>query len=77
MASQPQNQSDRLAAIGRYANLRDWILALVDLVEVAGQAQVEAKIEIAERTLVETAGLLRDLLEQMDSRIEVIEHLRR
>jgi len=77
MAAQLQNQSDRLAAIDRYANLRNWMLALVDLVEVAGQAQVEAKIEIAEKTLVETAGLLRDLLEQMDSRIEVIEHLRR
>jgi len=77
MASQLQNESDRLAAIGRYANLRNWMLALVDLVEVAGQAQVEAKIEIAERTLVETGGLLRDLLEQMDSRIEVIGSLRR
>lgn len=77
MASQLQNESDRLAAIDRYANLRNWMLALVDLVEVAGQAQVEAKIEIAERTLVEMAGLLRDLLEQMDSRIEVIGNLRR
>jgi hypothetical protein len=72
MASQLHNESNRLAAIDRYANLRNWMLALIDLVEVAGQAQVVAKIEIAERTLVETAGLLRDLLEQMNSRIEVI-----
>jgi len=77
MASQQQNESDRLSAIDRYANLRNWMLALVDLVEVAGQAQVEAKIEIAERTLVETAGLLRDLLEQVDSQVEVIGNLQR
>jgi len=77
MPQQLQHGSDRLAAIDRYANLRNWMLALVDLVEVAGQAQVEAKIEIAERTLVETAGLLRDLLEQMDSRIDVFGSLRR
>ena len=77
MPQQLQQESDRLAAIDRYSNLRNWMLALVDLVEVAAQAQVEAKIEIAERTLVETAGLLRDLLEQMDSRIEVSRNLRR
>jgi len=77
MTSQLQQETDRLAALDRYANLRHWTLALVDLIEVAGQAQVEAKIEIAERTLVKTAGLLRDLLEQMDSRIEVIGSLPR
>jgi len=64
MTFQPES-TDRLAALDRYADLRHWALALVDIIEVAG------------RTLVKTAGLLRDLLEQMDSRIEVIGNLPR
>lgn len=71
------SKSDRLAVVDRYTNLRSWTLALVDLIEVAGHAQAEAKIEIADRTLVKAAELLRDLREQMDSRIDVIGNIRR
>jgi hypothetical protein len=38
LASDPSSDSDRLDAIGRYVNLRDWSFAVVDLMEVAGQS---------------------------------------
>jgi len=69
----PVNASDRLDAIGRYINLRDWSFALIDLMEVAGKSMVSGeRIAVCDQTLMGASGLLRELLEQMDGRVEAI-----
>jgi len=65
--------SDRLDAIGRYLNLRDWSFAVIDLMEVAGKAMTGGdRILICDQTLTGVSGLLRDLLLQIDEHVEVI-----
>jgi hypothetical protein len=65
--------SDRLDAIGRYLNLRDWSFAIIDLMEVAGKAMTSSdRIEVCDQTLLGVAGLLRDLTQQMDEHVSVI-----
>ena len=65
--------SDRLDAIGRYLNLRDWWFAVIDLMEVAGKAMTGIdRTEVCDQTLLGASELLRELLEQMDGRVEVI-----
>jgi len=65
--------SDRLDAIGRYINLRDWSFAVIDLMEVAGKAMTGSdRIAACDQTLAEVAGLLRDLMQQIDERVEFI-----
>jgi hypothetical protein len=69
----PANPSDRPDAIGRYLNLRDWAFAVIDLMEMAGKSMVSGeRIAVCDQTLMGAAGLLRELLEQMDGRVEVI-----
>ena len=69
----PLVPSDRLDAIGRYINLRDWSFAVIDLMEVAGKAMTSGdRIEVSDQTLLGVAGLLRDLAQQIDERVEVI-----
>ena len=64
---------DRLDAIGRYLNLRDWSFAVIDLMEVAGKAMISGdRIDVCDQTLLGVAGLLRDLTQQMDERVSVI-----
>jgi hypothetical protein len=73
LAPDPTIDSDRLDAIGRYVNLRDWSFAVVDLMEVAGQSLTSPEpFDIANPTLKGISGLLRDLLQQMDERVDVI-----
>jgi len=65
--------SDRLDAIGRYLNLRDWSFAVIDLMEVAGKAMTGGdRIDVCDQTLLGVAGLLRDLTQQIDERVSVI-----
>jgi len=69
----PANPSDRLDAIGRYLNLRDWSFAVIDLMEVAGKAMTGGdRIEVCDQTLLGVAGLLRDLTQQIDEHVSVI-----
>jgi len=71
--SNATNPADRLDAIGRYLNLRDWSFAVIDLMEVAGKAMTSGdRIEVSDQTLLGVAGLLRDLAQQIDERVEVI-----
>jgi len=64
---------DRLDAIGRYLNLRDWSFAVIDLMEVAGKAMTGGdRIEVCDQTLLGVAGLLRDLTQQIDEHVSVI-----
>ncbi len=73
LESGPADPSDRLDAIGRYINLRDWSFAVIDLMEVAGKARTgHDPIEIADPALMGVSGLLRDLLQQIDERVDVI-----
>jgi len=65
--------SDRLDAIGRYITLRDWSFAVIDLMEVAGHTLASHEpSEISNPTLKGVSGLLRDLLQQIDERVDVI-----
>ena len=65
--------SDRLDAIGRYLNLRDWSFAVIDLMEVASKAMTGGdRIEVCDQTLLGVAGLLRDLTRQIDEHVAVI-----
>jgi len=65
--------SDRLDAIGRYLNLRDWSFAVIDLMEVAGKAMTSGdRIDVCDQTLLGVAGLLRDLAQQIDEHVSVI-----
>jgi len=69
----PVSASDRLDAIGRYINLRDWSFAVIDLMEVAGKAMTGGDpIIVCDPTLTGVSGLLRDLLLQMDERVDII-----
>jgi len=77
-ASSPLNStrlspSDRLDTIGRYVNLRDWSLAVIDLMDVAGKAMTGSdRIMVCDQTLTGVAGLLRDLLQQIEEHVDVI-----
>lgn len=63
--------STRLDVLGKYARLRDWSLAVIDLMEVAGRSMCsDDRIEIADQTLMEASSLLRDLLLQIDETVE-------
>jgi len=65
--------SDRLDAIGRYLNLRDWSFAIIDLMEVAGKAMTgNDRIVVCDQTLTGVSGLLRDLLQQIEGCVDVI-----
>ena len=71
--SNTANPADRLDAIGRYLNLRDWSFAVIDLMEVAGKAMTGGdRIEVCDQTLLGAAGLLRDLTQQIDERVSEI-----
>ena len=73
LASDPTIDSDRLDAIGRYVAVRDWSLAVVDLMELAGQSLTSREpLEMSNPTLKGISGLLRDLLQQMDEHVDVI-----
>jgi len=72
----PLVPSDRLDAIGRYINLRDWSFAVMDLMDVAGKAMTGSdRIAACDQTLTGVTGLLRDLLQQIDEHVEVIQEL--
>jgi len=65
------NPSDRLDAIGRYMRLRDWSLAVIDLMEVVGRSMSGGdRVEIGDKTLMEASALLRDLLRQIDEQVD-------
>jgi hypothetical protein len=67
------NPSDRLDAIGRYINLRDWSFAVIDLMEVTGKSMTSSDpIVVCDQTLTGVSGSLRDLLQQIDEHVEVI-----
>jgi len=69
----PLVPSDRLDAIGRYINLRDWSFAVIDLMDVAGKAMTGSdRIVVCDQTLTGVAGLLRNLLQQIDEHVDVI-----
>jgi len=69
----PLIPTNRLDAIGRYINLRDWSFAVIDLMDVAGKAMTGSdRIVVCDQTLTGVAGLLRDLLQQIDEHVEVI-----
>jgi len=73
LSSNPMSPSDRLDAIGRHINLRDWSFAVIDLMEVAGKAMTGGdRIDVCDQTLLGVAGLLRDLTQQIDERVSVI-----
>jgi hypothetical protein len=76
LKSDPVNPSDRLDAIGRYLNLRDWSFAVIDLMEVAGKAMTSTdRIAVCDQTLTGVSGLMRDLLCQMDEQVDAIKEL--
>jgi len=73
LSSNPMSPSDRLDAIGRHINLRDWSFAVIDLMEVAGKAATGSdRIALCDQTLTGVSGLLRDLVQQIEGCVDVI-----
>jgi len=65
-----------LDAIGSYLRLRDWSFAVIDLMEVAGRSMSgRDRVEIGDQTLMETSALLRSLLQQIDTQVEVMKEV--
>jgi hypothetical protein len=71
-AAKTHSHQSRTQAIDSYTNLRDWSYALIDLIEVAGVASGKAGIQAPDSTLTDAAGLLRDLMQQIDASVDVI-----
>ena len=73
LESNPVNSSERLDAIGRYLDLRDWSFAVIDLMEVAGKSMTRRDpVAMCDQTLTGLSGLLRHLVQEIDGRVEVI-----
>jgi hypothetical protein len=73
LESNPVNSSERLDAIGRYLDLRDWSFAVIDLMEVAGKSVTRSDpVAMCDQTLTGVSGLLRYLLREIDMRVDLI-----
>ena len=73
LESSPVNSSERLDAIGRYLDLRDWSFAVIDLMEVAGKSMTRRDpVAMCDQTLTGLSGLLRHLVQEIDGRVDVI-----
>jgi hypothetical protein len=77
LESNPVNSSERLNAIGRYLDLRDWAFAVIDLMEVAGKSMTRSDpVAMCDQTLTGVSGLLRHLLQEIDERVDAIKEIR-
>jgi len=73
LESHPVKSSERLDAIGRYLDLRDWSFAVIDLMEVAGKSMTRRDpVAMCDQTLTWLSGLLRHLVREIDGRVDVI-----
>ena len=73
LESNPVNSSERLDAIGRYLDLRDWSFAVIDLMEVAGKSVTRKDpVAMCDQTLAGLSGLLRHLVKEIDGRVDVL-----
>jgi len=76
LESNPLSSSERLDAIGRYLDLRDWSLAVIDLMEVAGKSMTRRDpVAMCDQTLSGLSGLLRHLVQEIDRRVDVIREI--
>jgi len=70
------NSPERLDAIGRYLDLRDWSFAVIDLMEVAGKSMTRRDpVAMCDQTLSGLSGLLRHLVLEIDGRVDMIKEV--